>query len=137
MCCLIQLLNPNPISMSALKEKVSKLFAQDQQLNALEKDIKVKNAHYNHLLLKNSEKTYSDDEVIAINEVYEELSELESQRAGYRSAINEIKDYLKNRLSPLGRGRWVHHTEDPIHPRWEFWVEDDELKFARLNGASY
>ena len=131
------IINPNPITMSELKVKVNELFLQDQQLNALEKDIKVKNAHYHHLLLKNSEKIYSDEEVIAVNKIFEELSGLESQRANFRSAIKEIKDYLKSKLSPLGGGRWVHLTEDPIHPRWEFWVEDDELKFARLNGAAY
>lgn len=123
--------------MSELKSKVNELFSQDQQLNALEKDIKVKNAHYHHLILKNSEKTYSDDEVVAINQVFEELTHLENQRSVFRSKMNEIKDFLKRKLAPLGGGRWVHETTDPIHPRWEFWVEDEELKFARLNGAAY
>ncbi len=123
--------------MSELKTKVNELFAQDQQLNALEKDIKVKNAHYHHLILKNSEKTYSDEEVMAINTVFEELTQLESQRSVFRSKMNEVKDFLKRKLAPLSGGHWVHETTDPIHPRWEFWVEDEELKFARLNGAGY
>ncbi len=130
-------MNPNPITMSELKSKVNELFAQDQQLNTLEKDIKVKNAHYHHLILKNSEKVFSDEEVIAINTVFEELTQLESQRSAFRSKMNEIKDFLKRKLAPLSGGRWVHETNDPIHPRWEFWVEDEELKFARLNGAAY
>ena len=130
-------MNPNPITMSELKTKVNELFAQDQQLNALEKDIKVKNAHYHHLILKNSEKVFSDEEVITINTVFEELTHLESQRSAFRSKMNEIKDFLKRKLAPLAGGRWVHETTDPIHPRWEFWVEDEELKFARLNGAAY
>jgi len=123
--------------MSELKSKVNELFAQDQQLNALEKEIKVKNAHYHHLILKNSEKVFSDEEVITINTVFEELTHLESQRSAFRSKMNEIKDFLKRKLTPLSGGRWVHETSDPIHPRWEFWVEDEELKFARLNGAAY
>lgn len=123
--------------MSELKNKVNELFARDQQLNALEKDIKAKNAHYHHLILKNTEKTYSDEEVIAINTVYEELATLEDQRSAFKSGIAEIKNFLKNKLAPLSGGRWIHTTEDPIHPRWEFWVEEDELKFARLNGAAY
>ena len=123
--------------MSELKASVVELFDQDQRLIALEKDIKVKNAHYHHLILKNSEKTYSDAEVVAINNAYDELGKLEQQRTIFRTKINEIKSFLKSKLAPLAGGRWVHETSDPIHPRWEFWVEDEELKYARLNGAAY
>jgi hypothetical protein len=123
--------------MNELKDNVRELFDQDQKLIALEKEIKAKNAHYHHLLLKNSEKTYSDEEVLAINGIYEELTKLESLRSSFRSKIDEIKSYLKQKLAPLAGGRWVHATSDPIHPHWEFWVEEDELKYARLNGASY
>jgi len=123
--------------MSELRSSVTELFDQDQRMIALEKDIKVKNAHYHHLILKNSEKTYSDAEVIAINNAYDELGKLEQQRMVFRTKINEIKGFLKTKLAPLAGGRWVHETSDPIHPRWEFWVEDEELKYARLNGAAY
>lgn len=123
--------------MSELKIKVNELFAQDQQLNALEKDIKVKNAQYHHLILKNTEKIYSDEEVISINKAHDELTRLENQRSAFRDKANEIKAFLISKLAPLGGGHWVHETEDPIHPRWEFWVEDEELKYARLNGANY
>ncbi|MBC7850357.1 MAG: hypothetical protein H7Y31_11505 [Chitinophagaceae bacterium] len=123
--------------MSVLKTKVDELFAQDQQLNALEKEIKVKKAHYHHLLLKNQEKSYTDDEVMMINTVHEEVTALESRRAGFRDQSNSIKQFLLSKLAPLGGGKWVHQTTDPIHPHWEFWVEDDELKYARLNGNNY
>lgn len=124
-------------TMSELKTQVIQLFEKDKELNALEKEIKVKNAHYHHLILKNTEKVYNDAEVIAINNTFEELSALENRKHQFKTHINQIKDFLKSRLAPLAGGRWVHETDDPIHPRWEFWVEDDELKFARMNGASY
>ena len=123
--------------MSELKTYVIELFQQDQLMIALEKDIKVKNAHYHHLILKNSEKIYTDAEVIAINNAYDELGKLDQQRSVFRAKVNELKAFLKARLAPLAGGRWVHETSDPIHPRWEFWVEDEELKYARLNGAAY
>lgn len=123
--------------MSELKTQVIELFERDKALNALEKEIKVKNAHYHHLILKNSEKIYNDAEVIAINNTFEELNTLENKRTQFKTNINLIKDFLKSRLAPLAGGRWVHETDDPIHPRWEFWVEEDELKYARMNGASY
>jgi len=113
------------------------LFEKDKALIAIGKEIKVKNAHYHHLILKNTEKIYSDDEVLAINSAFEELGALEDQKSKVKSTIYEVKNFLKSKLAPLGGGRWVHETEDPIHPRWEFWVEDDELKYARMNGASY
>jgi hypothetical protein len=123
--------------MSQLKQSVIELFEQDQQLIALEKEIKVKNAQYHHLILKNTEKIYSDDEVMAINAAYEDLARLEAQRSVFRGRIGDIKNFLKSRLAPLAGGRWVHETADPIHPRWEFWVEDEDLKYGRLNGANY
>ena len=123
--------------MSELKNKVNELFAQDQQLNALEKEIKVKNAQYQHLILKNSERIFSDEEVISINNAFDEITRLENQRTIFREKANEIKDFLKSKLARLSGGHWVHKTEDPIHPHWEFWVEEEELKYARLNGAAY
>lgn len=123
--------------MTELKNQVRELFEQDRQINSLEKDIKVKNAHYHHLILKNSDRVYSDEEVIAIHKAYEDLKALEGQRSAFHQRIQEIKNYLKSLLAPLSGGRWVHQTDDPIHPCWEFWVEEDELKYARMNGANY
>ncbi|MDX2046481.1 MAG: hypothetical protein SFU87_06825 [Chitinophagaceae bacterium] len=123
--------------MSELKKMVRELFEQDQHINSIEKDIRTKKAHYHHLILKNPDKVYSDEEVMAIKKVSEELDNLQTQKSVFQSRQNEIKDFLKTLLTPLSNGRWVHETEDPIHPRWEFWVEEEELKYARLNGASY
>ena len=123
--------------MSDLKQMVRELFEKDQQMNSLEKEIKNKRAHYHHLILKNSEKVYSDAEVTAISSAFEELGKLEEQKSVFKERFNDIKNKLLKLLSPLGGGRWVHETEDPINPRWEFWVEDEELKYARLNGAAY
>lgn len=123
--------------MTELKNQVRELFEQDRQINSLEKDIKVKNAHYHHLILKNGDRVYSDEEVLAIHKAYEDLKALEGQRSVFHQRIQEIKNYLKSLLAPLSGGRWVHQTEDPIHPCWEFWVEEDELKYARMNGANY
>jgi len=123
--------------MSDLKTMVRELFEKDQQMNSLEKEIKTKRAHYHHLILKNSDKVYSDNEVSAINKAFEELGKLEDQKSVFKERFGEIKNLLLKILSPLNGGRWVHETEDPINPRWEFWVEDEELKYARLNGANY
>ena len=134
----VLLVNPSiSNTMSDLKTRVIELFEKDKELNALKKEIKVKNAPYHHLILQNTEKVYNDAEVVAINNTFEELNALEDKRTQFKTNINLIKDFLKSRLAPLAGGRWVHETEDPIHPRWEFWVEDDELKFARMNGTSY
>lgn len=123
--------------MTSLKTMVNQLFEHDKQMNAFEKEIKVKRGHYHHLLLRNSEKVYSDDEVIAINKAFNDLTSLESQREGFKSKFTEIKEFIKSQLAPLSGGKWVHQTDDLLHPLWEFWVEEDELKYARLNGTSY
>ena len=123
--------------MSELKKMVRELFDQDQQMHTLEKEIKTKRAQYYHLIQKNSEKVYSDEEVTAINKAFDELGKLEDQKSMFRDRFNELKNFLLKLLSPLNGGRWVHETEDPINPRWEFWVENEELKYARLNGAAY
>ena len=129
--------NLNPKSMSDLKQMVRELFEKDQQMNSIEKELKTKRAHYHHLILKNSEKVYSDVEVTAISKAFEELGKLEEQKSIFKDRFTEIKNVLLKLLTPLSGGRWVHETEDPINPRWEFWVEDEELKYARLNGAGY
>ena len=123
--------------MNDLKQKVRELFDHDKQMHALEKEIKVKRGYYHHLILNNPEKVYSDEEVIAINKAYDDLQQLENQRSGFRNKFDEIKTFIKKHLAPLDGGKWVHITDDLIHPRWEFWVEDEELKYARLNGTNY
>jgi chromosome segregation ATPase len=123
--------------MSDLKQMVRELFEKDRQMNSIEKEIKTKRAHYHHLILKNSEKVYSDVEVAAINMAFEELNKLEEQKSVFKDRFSDIKNMMLKLLNPLNGGRWVHETEDPINPRWEFWVEDEELKYARLNGAAY
>jgi ribosomal protein L11 methylase PrmA len=123
--------------MTSLKTMVQQLFEHDRQMRAFEKEIKVKRGHYNHLLLKNAEKVYSDNEVVAINKAYTELVSLESQREDFNNKFSEIKQFIKAQLAPLAGGKWLHETDDVLHPLWEFWVEEEELKFARLNGTSY
>lgn len=49
----VLIMNPSiSNTMSELKTQVLQLFEKDKELNALEKEIKVKNAHYHHLILK-------------------------------------------------------------------------------------
>lgn len=123
--------------MHPLQEKVQLLFEQDRQLNALEKTLKTRNAHYQHLLLKNTERVFVDAEVLQIHSVYHELLTLQNEKKSLQEAQVIVRKEILNWLIPLSGGRWVHETDDPIHPRWEFWVEEEELKFARLNGANY
>ncbi|ULQ54662.1 hypothetical protein [Flavihumibacter fluvii] len=123
--------------MQNLKTLVNELFEQDQLTNALAKDIKTKTAQYNHLLLKNTEKVYSDAEVIAINTVHEELLQLRARQEAIAATSNGIKYQLKSFIIPLNGGRWLHETEEILEPNWEFWLEDDELKYARMNGRNY
>jgi hypothetical protein len=123
--------------MQNLKTLVSQLFEQDQLSNALAKDIKTKTAQYNHLLLKNAEKVYSDAEVIAIKTVHEELLQLRAKQEAIAATGNDIKYQLKSFIIPLNGGRWLHETEEILEPNWEFWLEDDELKYARMNGRNY
>lgn len=130
-------LESQSIPMNELKLKVQELFEHDKQMRLFEKEVKVKRGYYHHLILKNSEKVYSDEEVIAINKAYQELTQLESQRSAFSNKFNEIKNFLKSQLAPLDGGKWVHITDDLMHPKWEFWVEDEELKYARLNGINY
>jgi hypothetical protein len=48
-----------------------------------------------------------------------------------------LKDQLKEILLPLNGGRWIHTTDDIMHPHWEFWLEGEELQYAKLNGQRY
>ena len=123
--------------MNELKKIASELFEHDKQMRALEKEIKVKRAYYRHLIFQNAEKVYSDEEVVAINKAYEDLTQLEIQRSSFHNKFDEIKNFIKSQLAPLEGGKWVHITDELMHPKWEFWVEDEELKYARLNGAAY
>lgn len=123
--------------MINLKSLVSKLFEQDQLINGLAKEIKTKTAQYNHLLLNNTEKVYSDQELIAINTLFQELQDLKKKQEGIAAVSNQIKEQLKSFILPLNGGRWIHTTEDIMHPKWEFWLEEDELKYAKMNGRNY
>jgi hypothetical protein len=123
--------------MQNLKSLVHELFEQDKLLNALSKDLKTKTARYNHLLLKNTGKIYSDSELIAINALHDELNEIRNRQENILTTGRTIKDQLKTFMLPLNGGRWVHETDDPIHPQWEFWLEEDELKYAQMNGRNY
>jgi hypothetical protein len=123
--------------MQNLKALVHELFEQDKQLNALSKDLKTRTAQYNHLLLKNTEKLYSDGELIAINALHGELNEIRSQQQNLLTISHNIKEQLKTFMQPLNGGRWVHETDDQLHPQWEFWLEEDELKYAQMNGRNY
>ena len=123
--------------MSQLKQMVSELFEQDQQINAIEKEIKVATAQYHHLVLKNPEKLYTDAEVIAIRGMSEKIEQLQLKKTAVHQRANEIKAFFISLVAPLNGGRWVHETEDFLHPKLEFWMEDEELKYARLNGVNY
>jgi len=123
--------------MNHLKQMVTELFEQDQQINAIDKEIKVATAQYHHLVLKNPEKVYSDHEVMAIRGISEKIEHLKLKKSSSYQRANEIKSFFISLVAPLNGGRWVHETEDFLHPRLEFWMEDDELKYARLNGVNY
>lgn len=121
----------------SLKSMVSQLFEQEQSARALDKDIKTKTAHYRHLLLKNSERLFSDDEMLAIHQMNIEVEELKKEQAARFAQAEHIREELKSMVLSLDGGRWIHATEDIMHPHWEFWIEDGELKFAQLNGRGY
>ncbi len=123
--------------MTDLKQKVTQLFEQEQKARALDKDIKTKTAQYHHLLLRNSEKMFSDNEVLAINQQFRELAALKEQQQHLFSAADSIRTELKSMVEALDGGRWIHATDDFMHPHWEFWLEEGELKFAQLNGRGY
>ncbi|WP_157473847.1 hypothetical protein [Flavihumibacter petaseus] len=129
--------NTVALSQPDLKSMVSQLFGQEQEARALDKEIKTKKAHYHHLILKNSEKLFSDAEMIAINTVHREWQELKDRQAGLFAKADHIREILKSLVQSLDGGRWIHSTDDFLHPHWEFWLEDDELKFAQLNGKGY
>ncbi len=116
---------------------VTELFEQDQQIRAIEKEIKSVNAQYHHLVLKNSAKVYSDAEVLAIRNISEKLEQLQLRKKEIDERAGEIKSFFISLVAPLNGGRWVHETDDFPHPKLEFWVEDNELKYARLNGVNY
>ncbi|MFT4024990.1 MAG: hypothetical protein QM664_14530 [Flavihumibacter sp.] len=120
-----------------LKSMVSQLFEQEQSARALDKDIKTRTAHYRHLLLKNSGKLFSDDEMLAIHQLYTEIAQLKNEQAARFAQAEHIREELKNMVLSLDGGRWIHATEDIMHPHWEFWIEEGELKFAQLNGRGY
>lgn len=116
---------------------VNQLFEQDQLLRVLEKEVKTKTAQYNHLLMKNAEKAYSDAEVQTIHTIYTELQALLQRQQDLQSNCTCLKDQLKEILQPLNGGRWIHTTDDIIHPHWEFWLEGEVLQYAKLNGQRY
>jgi len=124
-------------AMNQLKQMVTELFEQDQQINAIEKEIKVATAQYHHLVLKNPEKVYTDAEVMAIRSMSEKIVQLQLKKTDINQRANEIKSFFISLVAPLNGGRWVHETEDFLHPKLEFWMEDEELKYARLNGVNY
>jgi hypothetical protein len=123
--------------MNDLKKMVKELFEQESLVRSLDKEIKNTRAHYHHLILKNSEKIYSDEEMIDIYSIHEKLVELEGRQTAFNNRTIEIKDFLRSLVLPLNGGRWLHETDDFMHPKLEFWIEDDELMYARLNGRSY
>lgn len=123
--------------MNQLKQMVTELFEQDQQINAIDKEIKVATAQYHHLVLRNPDKVYSDAEVMAIRGISEKIEQMQLKKAGIIQRANEIKSFFISLVAPLNGGRWVHETEDFLHPKLEFWMEEDELKYARLNGVNY
>lgn len=123
--------------MQELKSLVNQLFEQDQHLRALEKELKTKTAQYNHLLMKNIEKAYSDAEVLTINSIFTELQALQQRQQELQANCNHVKDQLKQIILPLNGGRWIHTTDDIMHPNWEFWLEGEELQYAKLNGQRY
>ena len=123
--------------MQNLKSLVNELFEQDKLFSSIAKDIKTKTAQFNHLLLKNSEKVYSDAELIAINTLHEELAQLKNKQEQIVTISIGIKAQLKSFVEPLNGGRWLHETEEILAPNWEFWLEDDELKYAKMNGRNY
>ena len=123
--------------MQNLKTLVSDLFEQDQQFSAIAKDLKIKTAQYNHLLLKNSDKVYSDAEILAINALHIEIQQLKIKQQELVKISNDIKEQLKSFVLPLNGGRWLHETEEILQPNWEFWLEEDELKYAKMNGRNY
>lgn len=123
--------------MNHLKQMVTELFEQDQQIRAIDKEIKGANAQYHHLVLKNSAKIYSDDEVLAIRNISEKLEQLQSKKNAIDERTMQIKSFFISLVAPLNGGRWVHETDDFPHPKLEFWIEDNELMYARLNGVNY
>jgi hypothetical protein len=120
--------------MNNLKLMVIDLFGTDQQMRTLEKEIKVKTAQYYKHIQKNTENAYSDKEVMDIYQIHTELLELKDRQENMQNKIGEIKNDLKKFVLPLNGGSWIHETEEEDQPVWEFWLEEDELKFARLKG---
>lgn len=127
---------PAPVTASAqpvdLKVLVQELFEQDKLAGSLDKDIKNVKARYHQLILRKSDKTYTDAEILAIKQVHDELTALQDRKAAFQLRKSEIKSFLKELIAPLGGGRWIHETEDFMNPLWEFWLEEEELKYARL-----
>lgn len=118
-----------PVDLKAL---VQELFEQDKLAGSLDKDIKTVKARYHQLILRKSDKTYTDSEILAIKEVHDELKALQDRKAAFQIRKTAIKEFLKDLIAPLGGGRWIHETTDFMNPHWEFWLEEDELKYARL-----
>lgn len=127
---------PAPVSSPAqpldLKVLVQELFEQDKLTGSLDKDIKNVKARYHQLILRKSDKTYTDSEILAIKQVHDELTALQDRKAAFQQRKSEIKSFLKELIAPLGGGRWIHETDDFMNPHWEFWLEEEELKYARL-----
>lgn len=126
--------SPAPLCEQApdLKVLVQELFEQDKLAGSMDKDIKNVKARYHQLILRNSDKTYTDSEILAIKKVYDELTRLQQRKAAFQVRKAEILTFIKGLVAPLGGGRWIHETDDFMNPHWEFWLEDEELKYARL-----
>jgi hypothetical protein len=123
---------PAAASVTDLKSLVQELFEQDRLAGSLDKEIKTVKARYHQLMLRKSDKTYTDSEILAIKLVHDELLALEGRKTAFLQRKTEIKDFIKGLIAPLDGGRWIHETTDFMNPFWEFWLEDGELKYARL-----
>jgi hypothetical protein len=119
--------------MENIQTLVASMFEKEQLIHALEKESKVSNAHYHHLVLQNPDRVFSDDEVVMIQKVYSKLQSIKKQQQELQLQILSIKETLKGYVAPLEGGRWKHRTNDPMHPYIEFWLEDEDLCYARLN----
>ena len=87
--------------MNDLKKMVKELFEQESLVRSLDKEIKNTRAHYHHLILKNSEKIYSDEEMMDIYSIHEKLVELEGRQTTFNNRTIQIKDFLRSLVLPF------------------------------------
>jgi hypothetical protein len=121
--------------MNNLKSLVAELFENDLQMRILEKEVKIKTAQYYQQIQKNSEGMYTDSEILTIYSIHVSLQEIKEKQEGMQKNIESIKSELAKFIVPLNGGRWIHETDDSGNSLWEFWLEEEELKFARLKTA--